>query len=200
MLDREGDSPTGTPAPDLDSTALLLSRIREGSTEARERLFARVVPTLQRWAHRRLPDRARDVLDTDDLVQVTVLRALVRLDDFQYQGDGAFLAYLRQILLNAIREKIRRAGRRPPHVTLDEDLLDRGPPILETLIGREPIVRYEKALESLPAEARQLLILRLEFEYSHREIAEALGRPSEDAARMSVARALVRLKRAMNAA
>src|SRR5262249_7868261 len=56
MNDREGEAPR-KPEPDLESTALLLSRIREGSNEARERLFARVVPTLQRWAHRRLPER-----------------------------------------------------------------------------------------------------------------------------------------------
>lgn len=199
MQDGEGDAPAGGSGPDLDSTASLLARIRGGSNQARERLFARVVPTLQRWAHRRLPDRARDLLDTDDLVQVTVLRALVRLDDFEYQGEGAFLAYLRQILLNAIRERIRRSGRKPQHVSLDEDVLDRGPPVLEELIGREALRRYEEALGSLPAEMQQVLILRLEFEYSHREIAEALGRPSEDAARMSVARALVRLKRAMSA-
>jgi DNA-directed RNA polymerase specialized sigma24 family protein len=37
------------------------------------------------------------------------------------------------------------------------------------------------------------VILRLEFGYSHAEIAEALGKPSPDAARMVVARALVTL-------
>jgi RNA polymerase sigma-70 factor (ECF subfamily) len=171
--------------------------MREGNTEARERLFARVVPELQSWAHRRLPTWTRDALDTDDLVQVTVLRALVRMDDFTYQGEGAFLAYLRQILLNAIRERIRRAGRKPPHVDIDEVLLDRGPPILESLVDRERVGRYESALTALPAEMQQAVILRLEFEYSHRQIAEALGRPSPDAARMLVQRALARLKRTM---
>jgi RNA polymerase sigma-70 factor (ECF subfamily) len=198
MRDREVEPASGARA-ELDSTASLLERIRQGHDDARERLFARVVPVLQRWAHRRLPDRARDLLDTDDLVQVTVLRALVRLKDFEYQGEGAFLGYLRSILINAIRERIRRAGRRPQHVALDQELLDRGPPILEGLIGRESIHRYETALDTLPADMRQALILRLEFEYSHQEIASELGRPSEDAARMTVARALAKLKRAMSA-
>jgi RNA polymerase sigma-70 factor (ECF subfamily) len=180
-------------APDLDSTASLLARIREGSDDARERLFARVLPVLQRWAHRRLPDRARDMLDTDDLVQVTLLRALVRLDSFEWRGEGAFLAYLRQVLLNAIRERIRRASRRPDHVGLDETVLDQIPEALQAEAGGTLRGDYEPALAALSDEAREAVLMRFEFDYSYAEIAQALKKPSPDAARMIVQRALDRL-------
>jgi hypothetical protein len=47
-----------------------------GTAAARERLFARYLPVLKRWAHHRLPRAARALRDTDDLVQDTLLNAL----------------------------------------------------------------------------------------------------------------------------
>jgi hypothetical protein len=51
----------GEPAP--SATAILLTRARTGDIEAREALFQRFLPVLQRWAHRRLPMRARDLTE-----------------------------------------------------------------------------------------------------------------------------------------
>src|SRR5262245_46623761 len=97
--------------PTPDSTAVLLHRVRAGDTEARERLVARHLPLLRGWAHRRLPPGARALADTEDLVQITFIRALKQVEAFEPRHEGAFLAYLRQILLNAIRDEIRRARR-----------------------------------------------------------------------------------------
>ena len=193
MDDRSGAHP-----PDLDNTASLLARIREGSSDARERLFARVLPILQSWAHRRLPASARDALDTDDLVQVVLLRALVRLDDFEYRGEGAFLAYLRQILLNLVRDQIRRNSTRPRTAELDDAVPDPGPSILERTVRKDTLDRYEAALAELEPEQREAVLMRIEFGYSHQQIAEALGKTTADAARMTVARALVAIARRMH--
>jgi RNA polymerase sigma-70 factor (ECF subfamily) len=82
------------PVPeDLESTAGLLERVRGGDAGARERLLSRYVPALRRWAHGRLPPRARELADTDDLVQVTLIRALDHLGDFEPRRPGAFLAW-----------------------------------------------------------------------------------------------------------
>ena len=66
----------------------------------------------------------RDLNDTDDLVQVTLVKALSRLDDFDSAGPGAFLAYLRMALLNQVRDEIRRHQRRPEHAEIDTKLSD----------------------------------------------------------------------------
>ena len=195
MLDGEHEQSDGRSD---DSTAELLARIQGGSSDARERLFARVLPVLQRWAKGRLPAGARDAFDTDDLVQVTLFRALLRLEQFEHRGEGAFLAYLRQVLLNAIRERIRRAGRRPRPVELPDDLFDHAPAALEALIGRDRTNRYQEALDALPEDMRHAVLLRHEFEYSHAQIATAMGRPSADAARMLVRRGERRLARALD--
>lgn len=185
-------------SPPLENTAALLEGARLGDVAARERLFARYLPILRRWAHHRLPHAARDLRDTDDLVQDTLLNALRRLDHFEHRGEGAFLAYLHRILLNNVRDGVRRAAVRPRQTTVDDNLVDRAPSALEQAIGRERVERFERALERLGPEPRQAVILRLEFGFSYRQVADALGRPSAEAARMTVARAVVALAKAMH--
>lgn len=168
------DATPATPAAGrTDTTAVLLDRIRAGDEQARERLFARYLPVLKRWAHRRLPASARDLHETDDLVQVTLMRALANLATFESRGEGAFLAYLRQILVNAIRDEIRRAMRRRRPEELPEHLPHPGPSALEVALGRDMIERYERGLAALSPGDREMVILRVEMGFDYAAIAEA---------------------------
>jgi RNA polymerase sigma-70 factor, ECF subfamily len=185
--------PENTPDPRVSATAVLLNRARGGDIEAREELFERFIPVLRRWAHRRLPLHARDLNDTADLVQITLMRALNRIGEFEARGEGAFLAYLRRILLNVVREEIRRSTRRGPHESLEETLASPYASLTDQVVGLEQMERYQRALETLDEEQQQAVILRLEFGYSYQQISEALGKPSSDAARMTVVRAIQEL-------
>jgi RNA polymerase sigma-70 factor (ECF subfamily) len=60
-------------------------------------------------------------------------------------------------------------------------------------VGKEAVARYEAALESLSPVEKEAVIGRIELGLSYRELAEALDKPTADAARMTVSRALVRL-------
>jgi len=193
-----GDPPDLPPdGPPLESTATQLELARGGDDRARERLFARFLPVLTRWAHQQLPRGARDLSDTGDLVQTTLVRALAHLDRFEHRGEGAFLGYLRHILLNTARDEARRSSRRGGVAELDAEHPDPAPSVMEQVLGRETVARYERGLARLSEDQREAVILRLEMDYSHAEIAAALGRPSADAARMLVARALVTLAEVM---
>jgi RNA polymerase sigma-70 factor (ECF subfamily) len=185
-------------APDLETTSALFQRIRLGDEQARQRLFARFLPVVTRWAHGRLPLYARGLADTDDLVQVTLTRALNRMDAFEPRGEGAFLAYLRRILLNSVREELRRSRAKPSSASEGVETVDPGPSVVEQLVARETLARYEAALGALPADVQEAVILRIEFDYGYEQIAEALGRPSANAARMTVSRALLKLAEAMH--
>ncbi len=185
------------PAPSAGTTASLLARARDGDEEARGTLFARMLPRLRRWAHGRLPLRARDVIDTDDLVQVTLLRALKHVERFEPRHEGAFLAYLRRILLNHIRDEMRRWKRAPGRSDLDEAVPDRAPSPVEEAIGQDALERYERALSELAPDQREAVILRVELGYTYEELAEALGRSTPNAARLVVVRALIRLAEGM---
>jgi len=134
-----------------------------------------------------------------DIVQDALLQTFRNLDGFEYRGEGALHAYLRQAVMNRIREELRRRSRRGEREDLDPAMEDEGPSPLEAAIGRETLDRYEEALARLSTEDREAVIARVELGLSHREIAEALGKPSDDAARMAVARALVRLVKEMGA-
>lgn len=177
----------------LESTAVLIDRAVSGDDAAKNRLMARYVPILHRWARGRLPPHARDLTETADLVQTTLLRALRNLHRFQSQGEGAFLGYLRQILLNTLRDERRRSARRPGHEPLHDSLHDAMPSALESAIGLERMARYEAGLEALDPRQRQAVVLRLEFGFTHDQIADAIDAPSANAARMVVTRALLRL-------
>src|SRR5262245_33600016 len=83
-----------------DATIELLARARLGDRTALEQLFARHVPLLRSWASGRLPRWARDIADTSDLVQETVVTALKNLDAFEPRGEGALQAYLRTAVVN----------------------------------------------------------------------------------------------------
>jgi RNA polymerase sigma factor (sigma-70 family) len=98
---------------DVESTFVLLDLVRAGDARALDRLFSRYVNPLRRFAHGRLPAASRDMLDTNDLVQDTLVASLKHIDAFQPQREGALLAYLRQAVVNRVRDEARRKARRP---------------------------------------------------------------------------------------
>jgi RNA polymerase sigma factor (sigma-70 family) len=184
--------------PELETTLELLARARKGESAALDALFQRSLPALRRWARGRLPRYARDIADTQDLVQDTALRTLHRLDSFEARSPGALQAYLRQAVANAIRDQIRRATRHPEKAELTESHPAAAPSPMELAIGREGIERYEAALSRLRDIDREAIIARFELQQSYEEIAIALAKPSADAARVAVTRALARLVEEMD--
>jgi RNA polymerase sigma factor (sigma-70 family) len=179
--------------PAAESTFHLLERARAGDEEAANRLFARHVRPLQRWASGRLPKWARDVTDTDDLVQETLLQTFKRIGQFESRGVGALHAYLRQAVLNRIREELRRKSRRPDGTSLSGLEAESHLSPLEQAIGGEALERYERALARLSANEQDVIVGRVELGYTYEELAQALGKPTADAARKAAQRALVRL-------
>lgn len=189
-LDPIDDRP---PAPELMITGDLLSRAKGGDRSALGALMERYRPRLVRWASGRLPAYARSLLDTNDLVQETLLRAIEVLDSIEVRGPGVFQAYVRQAVLNRIRDQVRWARRRPGQDGVPETLEDAAPSPLERAIGTETLERYERALERLSEDERRLLHLRIELDFSYEEVAAITERGSRDAARMAVQRALRKL-------
>jgi RNA polymerase sigma-70 factor (ECF subfamily) len=191
------DDPTGDASLPLDSTFYLIERVRQGDQEALDRLLARHAGPLRRWISGRLPRWARDLADTDDLVQDTLLRTFKKMEDFEPRHVGALQAYLRQAVLNRLRDELRRKGRAPSMVDLEDVQLEASGSPLEEAIGREAVDRYEAALARLKPEEREAIIARVEMDYTYEELAEALGKPTAEAARKAAQRALVRLAEEM---
>lgn len=183
---------------DGESSFVLLSRARAGDAAALDALCDRYLPRMKRWAHGRLPAWARGALDTHDMVQDTMINVVQRLASFEPRHDAALQAYIRQSLMNRVRDEIRRAQRLPASDPLDDSRPSTEPSPLEEAIGHEALDRYEAALQRLKPEDREAIIVRIEMGLPYTEVAEALGKPSVAAAHMAVSRSLVRLAKEMS--
>jgi RNA polymerase sigma-70 factor (ECF subfamily) len=182
----------------------LLVRVRAGDANAVQDLLARLLPQLRRWARGRLPEYARALCDTEDLVQETMIetiRSLSATDPSQSLSLDALSARMRQMVLVRLRNEVRRAQRRASTNALDlpDDISDAASP-LEQAIGREATDRYQHALASLSPRDRQVIVARVELQQSYDQIAKMLSVRTADAARLAVSRALTRLSHAMRPA
>lgn len=160
-------------------------------------LFARYLEPLKRWASGRLPAWARDARDTQDLVQDTLLKTFKRIDGFEYRREGGFHAYLRQAVMNDIRYEMRRLAQRMAPDMIDSKAIDESPSPLDQAVGHEATERYERALARLRSEDREAIIARIELGLSYEQLAEALDKPSAEAARQAARRAVLKLAEEM---
>lgn len=181
-----------------ETTLELVVRARGGDRLAVEALLQRCLPSLTRWAHGKLPMAARGAIDTGDLVQDAAMHALQRLDAFEPRHVGAMQAYLRQSVINRIRDEVRRIVRHPAAVEIPEEHPADVTSPLEFAIKEESYERYRQALGSLKPRDREMVVARVEVQWSLAEIAQRFGMRTADAARMAVSRALRRLSAQMS--
>lgn len=176
-----------------ETSMSLLARAKQGDAVALEVLMGRYLARLQRWASGRVPTSARGLLDTDDVVQDALLNTFRRLDHFAPRHDGALMAYLRETVANRIRMELRRRSPEVDASAEPDTLASSAPSPLESALGRDGIARYERALAQLDEDDRAAIVGRFEMGYSYDALARAMERPSADAARKAVERAVRRL-------
>ena len=179
--------------PEAETTFHLLERVRAGDDGALDTLLGRYLPRLQRWARGRLPRWARDVTDTDDLVQETFIRAFRRVDTFR--GQCQFRTWLLTIGGNALKDAGRRA-QRTRVVPLSEGLRAPGGDPYEVTVAGEMERRLRDGLAKLPRMQREVFLLRAQQGMEYDDIAAALS-TSSGAARVHYHHAVKRLKEFM---
>jgi RNA polymerase sigma-70 factor (ECF subfamily) len=172
------------------TTQMLVSRIRAGDPAARAALVRRVEPLLVRFAHGRVPQLLRHEHDTADLVQMTWLRVLDKIGHLAVDQPGDFFSYLRTVLLNSLREALRKHGR--SGIDVHGDDLAAAADVPADNVAPDDWLAYEQAVAALPPDARVLVLMRFEFGMSFAEIAEEFGE-TPDAMRMRVNRAIARI-------
>lgn len=193
MAGGHGDRLDGVAAT---TTRGLLAKVRSGDREAFESLFARLVPSLRRWARGRLPHWARSGSDTNDLIQEAFLSTLSRIEGFDPARKHGLRAYLQRAIQNRICDAVRKNARHPSVCVDGIDLRSAESP-LENAILEENSTRYRAALARLDADDQELIVGRIELGYSYEQLALATGRPTPDAARMAIKRALIHLAEAL---
>jgi RNA polymerase sigma-70 factor (ECF subfamily) len=177
----------------------LFIRAQQGRMSAVEQLFSHLLPDVTRWARGRLPGWARARMDTDDLVQEAFGAVFRRLDRFEPRRKQAIRSYLKQSIRNRICDEVRRAGKvEVPHITDLDGIAPQNSP-LDSAISSENRRRYLEALDRVSEQDRELIVGRIELDYSYNQLALATSKPSADAARVAVRRALLRLASEMGA-
>jgi RNA polymerase sigma-70 factor (ECF subfamily) len=147
---------------------LLVVRCQSGDEEAYCELVGRFGPRLRYFLRKLLPygDRADDLLQE---VWIDVFRQLPRLQDV-----GAFTPWIYKIARGRAALELRRNGRTPPAAELPEHT---GAAQEEPTFSPEDAARIHSALDELPAEQREVLVLRFLEELSYEEIGGIVGCP-----------------------
>lgn len=95
---------------------------------------------------------------------------------------------------------MRRGGRRPVPTELTEELASAEATPQELAIQHEDYGRYRAAVEQLRPKDRELVVARVEAQWTLTEGTQHFGFATPAAARMAITRALSRLKRQLETA
>jgi RNA polymerase sigma-70 factor, ECF subfamily len=185
------------PTFDAAATMELVERARGGDDTAWEMLMRRYRGPLQRFARSRLARQPHRLADTDDVVQDVTIKVFRRLHSIELRFPGALLAYLRRSVSNRVADEHRRAVRHGPTATLDDNLPDGQQSPLDLTIDRDKVRAYRTALLTLSPDDRLAIVMRLERGEGYDVIAARLGKPTPNAARVAVARAMFKLAKHM---
>ena len=183
---RNGEAPAD---PEIVDDAVLFTRYREGDQEAFLELFDRHADRIARFCYRMIgqQDLAQDVAQD---VWVKLLGIAQRGEQNLHNPAGMLFTIARNLSLNAIRD-------RRDHTPLDA-LSEEYHPQTEVreLSNLEELAI--RALDRLPLDQREILILHAYSDYSFEEIGDMIGE-SAGTVRMRAYRARKKMKRVLSA-
>ena len=196
----------------MAQTLELVHKAQHGDAQAMNALLQRYHERLRRSIRASLHPRMRSLLDTVDIVQQTMTKAVTLIDGFEMRTEGAFLHWLRTIALRQIsdaRDHVEAKKRRPEGQMLALDHQDGdGPSLHERVAGQETgpdgrAMRMERqqavedCLHQLPEEHRQSILLRDYDGMEWMEVAKTLGKNTDSAARELHRRAMLLLAKCL---
>lgn len=172
---------------DSTETERLLRLVRDGETEAFNRLFTRHRKYLKEAIELRMEQNLRRRLDPSDVVQETQLEAFRRIDDYLQRQPMPFRLWLRKTAyerLGKLREQHVGAARRsvlhevplPDHssVRLADQLVGRGSSPSQKVSRKEIAAKVRQALSRLREPDREILTMRYVEQLSNQEVAYLL--------------------------
>ncbi len=197
--------------PMTDDQETLVQRAGRGDADAVGQLLLRHLPAVRAYVRLRSGPTVRQHENDSDVVQSVCLELLQSLrgdGGFHYAGEAAFRSWLFTAALRKLveRDRYHGAGKRDA-ARVEPNTGDDAAPAADLLscyqslctpsrvaIGRETLQQVERALDAMPEEQREVILLARLAGLSHREIAAHLGR-TEVAVRSILSRSLARLAR-----
>lgn len=186
-----------------DNTRSLVSRALANDRDAVDVLFSRYRDRLRSGLRKLIGPKYRILMaDSEDAAQDAILSALRRLHQFEYRGDGSFLAWLMKSAEFEIVRRIRALETQKRStigfvLDIDSDLAqavpgnERSP--AEQVEAMDLAERVRLALQQLPDREREVIVLRRYLELDTDEICAEMGLPTEGSVRALLSRAQARL-------
>jgi len=184
---------------DRTEQARWVEQASAGDPQAIQSLLGRYLPSVRAYLRLRAGRALLDKESASDLAQSVCRDVLENFGRFQYDGEDGFRRWLFKTAQRKIldRHAYYKAGKRDA-AAMDRDaemtlLCYRGlaSPSRDA-IAREELARVEAAIEALPDEMREVVVLAKIVGLSRAAIADEIGK-SEGAVRMILHRALAQL-------
>ncbi len=186
-----------------DNTRNLVHRALEQDRSAIDLLFRRYRDRLRAALRKLIGPKYRTLLaDSEDATHDAILSALRRLHQFEYRGEGSFLAWLLKGAEYEIIRRIRALETKKRSAAGGLVALDDGGaaevPAKDATPSQvhdetELAERIRTALQQLPDREREIIVLRRYLELDTAEICAEMGLPTEGAVRALLSRAQARL-------
>lgn len=182
----------------------LVAAARRGDRDALDALLRRHLADLRVFVRAKSGPLLREQESCSDLVQTVCREALQSLDQYEWRGEGSFRRWLFTLAMNKLRNRAdhHAAERRDPARLAGGDsalggvAAGFGPS--QHAIGNEAAARFERGLDRLDGEQRDVILMARVVGMQHGEIAAELG-IAEGAVRTRLSRALARLATLMAA-
>lgn len=179
-----------------DDFDLLQQSASRGDGDAVDQLLARFLPRLHAYVRAHMGDHLRRREASVDIVQSVCREVLEERGSFEFRGEGAFLSWILTAAMNKLRERARFFGRLRRDPAREQPLLDgalyQGLSPSGEIMGQEEIERLEAALQQLPDDYKEIVVLAKIVGMPHTDIAAHLGR-TLPSVRNALGRALTRL-------
>jgi len=171
----------GMPIPEVDTS--VIAAARAGDRRAHAELYERFAPLVYTLARRMLVSPAL----AEDVLQETFIEVLSKIDSFR--GEAGFGFWVRRIAVNKCLMLLRSSwiARRSLDAVPEESASDHAAEHLESRAA------LEAALAALTPTARVVVWLHDVEGYTHREIAESMGKTTSFS-KSQLARAHERLR------
>lgn len=195
------------------NTPALLDQARGGNDAALGRLLESYSNYLTLLARVQIGRRIQGKVDAGDVVQEVFLEAHRQIGNFRGTTEAEFVAWLRKILAGQLALTLRRyLGTKGRDVNLERELgaqLDQSSQAMDGgfvattstpsqhVSRREQAVLLADALDKLPPDYREVIILRHLEALPFAEVASRMGR-SEDSVQKLWVRALASLRKSMD--
>lgn len=171
----------------------LVERSQQGDISAFGRIYDRMFSKIYAYVYRQVGVRT----EAEDITSTVFLNAFEKITGFTWQGAG-FNAWLFRIAHNNVVDHHRRKGRPLAEIEIEEEILEH-PAAVDIPLQIEKAWEEEElhlAIEELPEEQKQVVLLRLMMNFSNREIGEVVSK-SEGAVKALQHRALTNLRKSL---